>query len=106
MKEQKIIWIKKDVYKRQRSLSPQGVKTMRTVPRATAGLGRSPGWDVCSPYASNADDFFSPNTYGHKGYTGTSVVIDPDSDTSVIPVSYTHLDVYKRQVLSYGNQYG
>ena len=32
-----------------RILSPQGVKTMRTVPRATADLGRSPGWDVCSP---------------------------------------------------------
>mgnify|MGYP000818613243 FL=1 len=67
-----------------RILSPQGVKTMRTVPRATADLGRSPGWDVCSPYASNAGDFFGPNTYGHTGYTGTSVVIDPDNDTSVI----------------------
>ena len=40
--------------------------------------------DVCSPYASNAGDFFGPNTYGHTGYTGTSVVIDPDNDTSVI----------------------
>lgn len=67
-----------------RILSPQGVKAMRTVPRATASLGRSLGWDVFTAYASNSGDFFSPNTYGHTGYTGTSIVIDPDNDTSVI----------------------
>lgn len=67
-----------------RILSPQGVKAMRTVPRATAGLGRSLGWDVFTAYASNSGDFFSPDTYGHTGYTGTSIVIDPDNDTSVI----------------------
>ncbi len=27
---------------------------------------------------------FGPNTYGHTGYTGTSIIIDPDNDTSVI----------------------
>lgn len=68
----------------RRILSPQGVKAMRTVPRATASLGRSLGWDVFTAYASNSGDFFSPNTYGHTGYTGTSIVIDPDNDTSVI----------------------
>ncbi|WP_302284854.1 serine hydrolase [Bacteroides clarus] len=67
-----------------RILSPQGVKAMRTVPRSTAALGRSLGWDVFTAYASNSGDFFSPNTYGHTGYTGTSIVIDPDNDTSVI----------------------
>lgn len=68
----------------RRILSPQGVKAMRTVPRATAGLGRTLGWDVFTAYASNSGDFFGPNTYGHTGYTGTSIVIDPDNDTSVI----------------------
>ena len=68
----------------RRILSPQGVKAMRTVPRATAHLGRSLGWDVFTAYASNNGDFFGPNTYGHTGYTGTSIVIDPDNDTSVI----------------------
>lgn len=29
-------------------------------------------------------DLFGPNTYSHTGYTGTSIVIDPDNDTSVI----------------------
>ena len=68
----------------RRILSPQGVKAMRTVPRSTAALGRSLGWDVFTAYASNSGDLFSPNTYGHTGYTGTSIVIDPDNDTSVI----------------------
>ena len=68
----------------RRILSPLGVKAMRTVPRATATLGRTLGWDNFTAYASNNGDFFSPNTYSHTGYTGTSIVIDPDNDTSVI----------------------
>ena len=67
-----------------RILSPLGVKAMRTVPRATATLGRTLGWDNFTAYASNNGDYFSPNTYGHTGYTGTSIIIDPDNDTSVI----------------------
>ena len=67
-----------------RILSPLGVKAMRTVPRATADLGRTLGWDCFTAYASNNGDFFGPNTYSHTGYTGTSIVIDPDNDTSVI----------------------
>jgi len=71
-------------YNNKRILSPLGVKMMRTVPRAVAEFGRTPGWDIFSPYASNSGDLFGPNTYGHTGYTGTSIVIDPDNNTSVI----------------------
>jgi len=67
-----------------RILSPLGVKAMRTVPRCVASLGRTLGWDIFSPYASNNGDLFSSETYGHTGYTGTSIVIDPDNDTAVI----------------------
>jgi len=67
-----------------RILSPLGVKAMRIVPRCVDSFGRTLGWDLFSPYSSNNGDLFGPNTYGHTGYTGTSIVIDPDSDTSVI----------------------
>ncbi len=67
-----------------RILSPLTVKTMRTVPRDESSLGRALGWDVFSPYASNVGNLFSPETYGHTGYTGTSVIIDPVNDVSVI----------------------
>ena len=65
-------------------LSPLTVKAMRTVPREEAGLGRTLGWDCFTAYASNNGDLLSPDTYSHTGYTGTSIVIDPDNDISVI----------------------
>lgn len=68
----------------RRILSPLGVKAMRTVPRAVTELGRTMGWDSYSAYSSNNGIFFGPNTYSHTGYTGTGIVIDPDSNTSVI----------------------
>lgn len=68
----------------KRILSPMGVRAMRTVPRNTDSIGRTPGWDVFTPYSSNNGDLFGPNTYGHTGYTGTSISIDPDANTAVI----------------------
>lgn len=71
-------------YNGKRILSPMGVRTMRTVPRNTDSIGRTPGWDVFTAYSSNNGDLFGPNTYGHTGYTGTSITIDPDANTAVI----------------------
>jgi len=67
-------------YNGKRILSPQGVKAMTTVKQ----FGRSLGWDVSSDYATNKGSLLSPNTYGHTGYTGTSIVIDPDNDIAII----------------------
>jgi len=67
-----------------RILSPQAVRAMRTVPRIAAPFGRTLGWDVYSAYASNSGDLLSPSTYGHTGFTGTSIVIDPENDLSII----------------------
>ena len=71
-------------YKGRRILSPQGVKTMRTVPARLQEFGRTLGWDNSSDYSSNHGDMLSPNAYGHTGYTGTSLVIDPDNDLAII----------------------
>ncbi len=71
-------------YNGKRILSPMGVRTMRTVPRNTQTIGRALGWDLFTPYSSNNGDLFGPNTYGHTGYTGTSITIDPDANTAVI----------------------
>ena len=65
-------------------LSPLTVKAMRTLPREEANLGRTLGWDCFTAYASNNGDLLSPSTYSHTGYTGTSIVIDPENDISVI----------------------
>lgn len=71
-------------YNGKRILSPLGVKAMRTIPRSVSTLGRTLGWDVFTAYASNNGDLLGPNTYGHTGYTGTSMVIDPDNNIAVI----------------------
>jgi CubicO group peptidase (beta-lactamase class C family) len=68
----------------KRILSPQGVKIMTRVPFHVAEFGRALGWDVSSSYASNQGDLLSASAYGHTGYTGTSLVIDPELDLAII----------------------
>jgi CubicO group peptidase (beta-lactamase class C family) len=74
----------KSVVNGKRILSPLTVKLMATVPEAVKHSGRTLGWDIFSAYASNNGDIFGFNTYGHTGYTGTSLIIDPDTKTAVI----------------------
>ena len=71
-------------YNGVRILSPLTVKTMTTVPRKVSALGRGLGWDVESAYSSNGGDLFPYGAYGHTGYTGTSLWIDPYTQTAVI----------------------
>ena len=42
------------------------------------------GWDIDSPYSSNRGKIFPVGSFGHTGFTGTSLWIDPRSDTYVI----------------------
>jgi CubicO group peptidase (beta-lactamase class C family) len=37
-----------------------------------------------SAYSTNSGDIFGPQSYGHTGYTGTSLWIDPETETFVI----------------------
>jgi len=41
-------------------------------------------WDLNSAYSTNGGDIFGPQSFGHTGYTGTSIWIDPETETSVI----------------------
>ncbi len=45
---------------------------------------RGLGWDIDSPYSSNRGELFPIGSYGHTGFTGTSIWIDPGSQTYVI----------------------
>lgn len=46
---------------------------------------RGLGWDIDSPYSSNRGDIFPRGTsYGHTGFTGPSVWIDPASKSFVV----------------------
>ena len=39
--------------------------------------GRALGWDLKSPIGSSAGDFFSDDAFGHLGFTGCSLWMDP-----------------------------
>ena len=47
-----------------------------------AGTSRALGWDTPSS-PSQSGKYFSPSSYGHLGYTGTSLWIDPERQLSV-----------------------
>jgi CubicO group peptidase (beta-lactamase class C family) len=57
---------------------------MTEIYRITDFTGRGLGWDLESGYSTNQGDLFGPNAFGHTGYTGTSLIIDPDTETIVI----------------------
>lgn len=51
---------------------------------ATGTALRGFGWDIDSPYSSNRGTLLPVGSFGHTGFTGTSMWIDPVSDTYVI----------------------
>ncbi len=48
---------------------------------------RGLGWDIDSPFSSNRGELFPIGSYGHTGFTGTSLWIDPSSHSFVIFLS-------------------
>jgi CubicO group peptidase (beta-lactamase class C family) len=69
-----------------RILKPETVRSM-TTPRPVPHGQRALGWDVRTSFSSNRGDGFSANSFGHTGFTGTSIWIDPDCETAVIFLS-------------------
>jgi CubicO group peptidase (beta-lactamase class C family) len=68
----------------RRILSPLAVERMTSVYPKASWTGRGLGWDFSSVYASPGGDIFGPGSFGHSGFTGTSIWIDPETETVVI----------------------
>ncbi len=51
-------------------------------PNAT--ILRGLGWDIDSPFSTNRGEFLPVGSFGHTGFTGTSLWIDPVTDTYII----------------------
>jgi len=45
---------------------------------------RGLGWDIDSPNSGNRGDLFPIGSFGHTGFTGTSIWIDPSTKTYVV----------------------
>lgn len=64
--------------------SPLTVSRMTEVYPLVKFSGRGLGWDIFTDYSSNRGDIFPVGSYGHTGFTGTSIWIDPETETFVI----------------------
>jgi uncharacterized protein YbbC (DUF1343 family)/CubicO group peptidase (beta-lactamase class C family) len=71
-----------------RVLSPLGVAEM-TRPRQVTedGGARGLGFDVNTTFSVNRGDLFPAGSFGHTGFTGTSIWLDPASESFVVFLS-------------------
>jgi uncharacterized protein YbbC (DUF1343 family) len=66
-------------------LSPLTVAKMTSPEQPpSAPVLRGFGWDIDSPFSSNRGDLFPVGSFGHTGFTGTSVWIDPTTQSYII----------------------
>jgi uncharacterized protein YbbC (DUF1343 family)/CubicO group peptidase (beta-lactamase class C family) len=66
-------------------LSAQSVEKMTQPEQPPAApVLRGFGWDIDSPFSSNRGDLLPVGGYGHTGFTGTSMWIDPTTETYII----------------------
>jgi uncharacterized protein YbbC (DUF1343 family)/CubicO group peptidase (beta-lactamase class C family) len=75
-------------YRGTRILSPLAVAKMTTA--ATDSRDRSVrglGWDIDSAYSSNRGELLPIGSFGHTGFTGTSLWIDPSTGMFVVFLS-------------------
>ena len=69
-------------------LKPETVKLMTTPQTiATVFERRGLGWDIDSPFSRPRGKLFPLGSFGHTGFTGTSIWIEPQSKTFVIFMS-------------------
>ena len=81
-------------YRGVRILSPLSVEKMTTPQSPPDKMAlRGLGWDIESPFSSNRGELFPVGSFGHTGFTGTSIWIDPVTRTYVIFLSnHVHPD--------------
>jgi len=72
----------KGTYAGRRDLDPETVETFTK--RQSERSGRGFGFDHKSEGFSSAGTLASPSTYGHTGFTGTSLWVDPERNTAII----------------------
>lgn len=91
-----------------RVFHPATVRSMTSVqtPPALTEARRGLGWDIDSPYAGPRGEHFPVGSYGHSGWTGTSIWIDPFSRSFVILLSNRNHPTEDGNVLPLRRQVG
>jgi uncharacterized protein YbbC (DUF1343 family)/CubicO group peptidase (beta-lactamase class C family) len=75
-------------YQGARILSPLGIQKMTTgaTPELDAST-RGLGWDIDSAFSANRGELLPIGSFGHTGFTGTSLWIDPATELFVVFLS-------------------
>jgi len=68
----------------RRVLSPAAVAAMTSSGATPPGQARGLGWDIDTSFSAPRGDLFPRGGFGHTGFTGTSLWIDPASQTVVV----------------------
>jgi len=79
---QMLLW--KGVYGHDRLIRRETVEEFTRPAGIPEGSTRGLGWDTKSPEGSSAGTLFSPSSFGHTGFTGTSIWIDPERELFLI----------------------
>ncbi len=79
-------WLDDGVAPNGKRILAAATTTLATDPGSTPpGERRGLGWDIATPFSGGPKgDGFGPRSFGHTGFTGTSVWIDPDSGMFVV----------------------
>jgi uncharacterized protein YbbC (DUF1343 family) len=76
--------LNKGEYNGVRILAPYSVERMVSAQSLPTSQMRGIGWDINTSFSSNRGDLFPIGTFGHTGFTGTSIWLDPASETFVV----------------------
>ena len=68
----------------RRVLSPLAVRAMIDAATTPPGQRRGLGWDIETSYSSPRGSLYGSSSFGHTGFTGTSLWIDPETESFVI----------------------
>jgi CubicO group peptidase (beta-lactamase class C family) len=74
--------LNKGTYAGRRYLAAETVAEF--IGKRSAGQERWLGWDMKSAKGSSAGTLFSADSYGHTGFTGTSIWADPQRNLAVV----------------------
>jgi uncharacterized protein YbbC (DUF1343 family) len=76
--------LNKGEYNGARILAPYSIERMVSAQTLPTSQMRGIGWDINTSFSSNRGDLFPVGTFGHTGFTGTSVWLDPAGETFVV----------------------
>ncbi|MDP6853433.1 MAG: serine hydrolase, partial [Candidatus Marinimicrobia bacterium] len=79
------MWVDGGVWKGRRLFKESQINEFTTVQHLPGNSDMALGWDTPSQSGKSiAGDYFTPGSFGHLGFTGTSVWIDPNQEIIIV----------------------